>query len=35
MVMGGKAIELPFEKGCIFEVGGGTGNGIRNKLHQL
>lgn len=34
-IMGAKALELLFENGSILEVGGGTGNGIRNNLHQL
>ena len=34
-IMGAKAIELLFEGGTILEVGGGTGNGIRNNLDQL
>lgn len=34
-IMGGKAVELLFEQGSILEVGGGTGNGIRNNLRHL
>lgn len=33
--MGAKAVELLFEGGKILEVGGGTGNGIRNNLVAL
>jgi len=34
-IMGGKAVELLFDSGSILEVGGGTGNGIRNNLQAL
>jgi len=30
-IMGAKAVELLFEGGSILEVGGGTGNGLRNS----
>jgi SAM-dependent methyltransferase len=34
-VMGAKAVEMLFDGGCILEVGGGTGNGMRNNLDAL
>lgn len=34
-IMGAKAIELLHTGGTILEVGGGTGNGIRNNLQAL
>ena len=34
-VMGAKAVELLFEGGSILEVGGGTGNGLRNNIPAL
>jgi len=34
-IMGGKAVDLLFEGGSILEVGGGTGNGLRNNLETL
>lgn len=34
-VMGAKAVEMLFEGGSILEVGGGTGNGMRNNLDAL
>ncbi|MFK7894088.1 MAG: class I SAM-dependent methyltransferase [Granulosicoccus sp.] len=34
-IMGAKALDLLFEGGTILEVGGGTGNGIRNNLLEL
>jgi len=34
-IMGGKAVELLFAGGSVLEVGGGTGNGIRNNLNFL
>ncbi len=34
-IMGAKAVELLFKQGKILEVGGGTGNGLRNNLNAL
>ena len=34
-IMGAKAVDLLFNGGSILEVGGGTGNGIRNNLQAL
>lgn len=34
-VMGAKAVDMLFEGGSILEVGGGTGNGMRNNLDWL
>lgn len=34
-IMGAKAVDLLFDSGCVLEVGGGTGNGIRNNLSAL
>ncbi|MEO0576496.1 MAG: class I SAM-dependent methyltransferase [Pseudomonadota bacterium] len=34
-IMGAKAIDLLMPKGRILEIGGGTGNGIRNLLKHL
>ncbi|MEE9335393.1 MAG: class I SAM-dependent methyltransferase [Granulosicoccaceae bacterium] len=34
-IMGAKAVELLFDGGSILEVGGGTGNGLRNNLDAL
>lgn len=34
-IMGGKAVDLLFEGGTILEVGGGTGNGLRNNMPAL
>lgn len=34
-IMGAKALELLFTHGSILEVGGGTGNGLRNNLDAL
>jgi len=31
-IMGAKAVDMLFEGGTILEVGGGTGNGMRNNL---
>jgi len=34
-IMGAKAIDMLFESGNILEIGGGTGNGIRNLFIHL
>ena len=34
-IMGAKAVEMLFKGGTILEVGGGTGNGMRNNLDYL
>ncbi len=34
-IMGARAIDLLFERGRILEIGGGTGNGVRNLLQHL
>jgi SAM-dependent methyltransferase len=34
-IMGAKAIDMLFDRGKILEIGGGTGNGIRNLLEHL
>lgn len=34
-IMGAKAVDMLFEGGTILEVGGGTGNGMRNNLDAL
>ena len=34
-IMGAKAIDLLWPRGRILEIGGGTGNGIRNLLRHL
>lgn len=34
-IMGAKAIDMLFESGDILEIGGGTGNGIRNLFIHL
>jgi SAM-dependent methyltransferase len=34
-IMGAKVLELLFRQGTVLEVGGGTGNGLRNNLEAL
>lgn len=34
-IMGARAIESLFDRGTILEIGGGTGNGIRNLFQHL